>query len=234
MSILIDYGDCEGNTDPPASFPRLLQELSNVLSADQIELDEGERRVRGKPWNSYHSMVAYPHIILYPTSTEQVSQIVRLCNEHQMPIVAFGGGTSLEGQTLTLKGGVSLDFSHMKEIIEINEADLDVTVQAGLGYVELNEVLKPKGLWFPLDPGPGASVGGMCSGSTAVRYGSMRENVLSLTAVLANGDVVKTGTRARKSSAGYDLTRLFIGSEGTLGIITEATLKVYGIPKVSR
>lgn len=174
-------------------------------------------------------------------------------------MIPFGGGTSIEGQTLAVRGGVSLDFSRMRDVVELREGDLDITVQAGLGYVELNEMLKPRGLWFPLDPGygdcfhlylfhichsniqylihysPGASVGGMCacrcSGSTALRYGSMRENVLNVTAVLPDGTIIRTGSRARKSSAGYDVTRLLIGSEGTLAVITEATLKLHPIPR---
>jgi len=222
----------------PLSLPsNFIKKLSEILKLDQIEDDEGERDVRAKPWNSYHSSKNKPHIIVFPESTEDVSKILKLCNEYKIPVIPFAGGTSIEGQTLTLNGGLSLDFSRMKNIIELNEGDLDITVQAGLGYIELNEILKNKGLWFPLDPGPGAAIGGMCacrcSGSTAVRYGSMRENVLNVKAVLPDGTIIKTGSRARKSSAGYDLTRLLIGSEGTLAVITEATLKLHGIPKYS-
>ena len=165
-----------------------------------------------------------------------MSKIVTLCNKFSVAIVPFGGGTSIEGQTLAPLGGVSLDFARMKAVLEMSENDLYATVQSGLGYLELNEMLKDKNLWFPLDPGPGASIGGMCacrcSGSTALRYGSMRENVLAMTVVLADGTVAKFGCNARKSSAGYDLTRLLIGSEGTLGVICDATLKLHGIPKV--
>jgi D-lactate dehydrogenase (cytochrome) len=215
----------------------LVEELKSFLKEDQLELDLEERQLRGKSWNSYHKIDAIPLAVVYPENTEQTSKIVQLCNKHKVPIVPFGGGTSLEGQTLLTKGGISLDFSRMKRILSLHEQDLDVTVEAGLGYVELNEILKLKGLWFPLDPGPGASIGGMCacrcSGSTAVRYGSMRENVLNVTAVLADGTIIKTGGRARKCSAGYDLARLLIGSEGTLAVITEITLKIYGIPRFS-
>ena len=146
----------------------------------------------------------------------------QICNKYNVPVVAFGGGTSLEGHTLpvgieNMMDPISLDLNRMTSVLKFNENDLDVTVQAGLGYVQLNEYLRQFGIWFPLDPGPGASIGGMCacrcSGSTAVRYGSMRENVLNVTAVLADGTVIKTGSRARKSSAGYDLTRLLVGSE---------------------
>ncbi len=237
-SIFPTVSSCEAeNAHNQYRISRLVEDLKVFLRDDQLEQDLNERKLKGKPWNSYHRVDNFPHLIVYPDNTEEVSKIVRRCNELHIPITPFGGGTSLEGQLLSLKGGVSIDFANMKKIVELHEQDLDVTVQAGLGYIELNEYLKPKGLWFPLDPGPGASVGGMCacrcSGSTAVRYGSMRENVLNVTAVLADGTVVKTGSRARKCSAGYDMTRLFIGSEGTLAIITEATLKIYGIPKAS-
>lgn len=150
----------------PASSPRVYPKefysgLAAILMQSQIESDLEERKQRGKPWNSYHSSNDFPELILYPETTEQVSRIVKLCNKYNVPLVPFGGGTSLEGQTITTKaGGVSLDFNRMKKIIELNEDDLDVKVEAGIGYVELNEILKPKGLWFPLDPGPGASIGG--------------------------------------------------------------------------
>ena len=214
-------------------------EVVKILDSSQININFDDLQQHGKPYSSYHESSKIPNIILLPKSTEDVSNIVKLCKKYHVPIVPYGGATSLEGQILTLQGGVSLDFTLMKEIVNINKNDLDITVQAGLGYIELNEYLKPLGLCFPLDPGPGATIGGMCacrcSGSTAVKYGSMRENVLNLTAVLAdeNGTIIKTGSRARKSSAGYDVTRLLIGSEGTLAIITEATLKLHTIPKIS-
>eukprot|EP01038_Epipyxis_sp_PR26KG_P007430 gene7430-10126_t len=214
-----------------------IQEISSFLNLDQIETEVEELKMRGKPWNSYHKILNSPDVILFPQSTQDVSAIVKLCLKYNICIVPYGGGTSLEGQLLAINGGVSLDFSRMKSVLELNEEDLDVKVQAGLGYIELNEFLRSKGLWFPLDPGPGATIGGMvscrCSGSTAVKYGSMRENVLNLTAVLPDGSIIKTGSRARKSSAGYDITRLLIGAEGTLAVITEATLKIHCIPKVS-
>ena len=220
-----------GNVD------KLIDDLKGVLKADQIDVTKEECELRGKPWNSYHNSVNHPDAILQPETTEDVSSIMRLCSLHNIPVIPYGGGTSLEGQLLTPEGGISLDFCRMKKVIAVREGDLDVTVQAGLGYIELNEYLRPTGLWFPLDPGPGATIGGMvatrCSGSTAVRYGSMRENVLNVTAVMSDGTIVRTGGRARKSSAGYDLTRLFVGSEGTLAVVTEATLKVHPIPTVS-
>lgn len=144
-----------------AQYGEFKKELALFLSSQQIECDLEERTQRGKPWNSYHKSGYFPEVILYPESTEQVSKIVKTCNKYKIPLVPFGGGTSLEGQTLVLpSGGVSLDFNRMKRVIELNEDDLDVRVEAGLGYVELNEILKGKGIWFPLDPGPGASIGG--------------------------------------------------------------------------
>lgn len=181
-----------------------------------------------------HGRTGIPWVIVSPTSTAEVSEIMKLCHKYKIPVTPFGGGTSLEGQTLSPDGGVSIDFANMKQVLRINREDLDITVQSGLGYLELNELLLSEGLWFPLDPGPGASIGGMCacrcSGSTAVYYGTMKDNVLNLTVVLADGTVIKTGNRARKSSAGYDLTRLFVGSEGTLGVITEVTLRIHRKP----
>lgn len=211
--------------------------LKQFLHRDQIDFCNENLRSRGKPWSSFHTSPRNPQVIVTPHSTEEVSRILSLCSQYLIPVVPFGGGTSLEGQTLAIRGGLSLDMNAMKEVIHFSEQDMDATVQAGLGYVELNDILRSKGLWFPLDPGPGASIGGMCacrcSGSTAVRYGSMRDNVLGITAVLSDGTIVKAGSRARKSSAGYDLTRLLIGSEGTLAIITEVTLKLHSIPRIS-
>ena len=233
---------CEetGKVDVSQQSPNLaafVLDMVKLLGQDQVETDLAELRQRGKPWNSYHRISNHPGVIVYPSSTEEVSSILKACSKHGVKVVPFGGGTSIEGQTLANEGGCSLDFNRMKEVLELNEGDLDVRVQAGLGYLELNDMLRPKGLWFPLDPGPGASIGGMCacrcSGSTAVKYGSMRENVLNLTAVLADGTIIKTGSRARKCSAGYDITRLLVGSEGTLAVITEATLKIHKIPPFS-
>ena len=132
-----------------------MRELRTLLPHDQIDEDDNERRQRGKPWSSYHPLTNYPRVIVSPSSTEQVSSIVKLCSAHQVPVIPFGGGTSLEGQTLTPLGGISLDFSHMRGVLELNQDDLDVRVQAGMGYIELNELLRPLKLWFPLDPGPG-------------------------------------------------------------------------------
>lgn len=177
-----------------------------------------------------------PDAVVWVDNTEEVREVVRVASQHRLPIIPFGAGTSLEGHTNAPEGGISIDFSRMNNIIDVHERDLDCVAQAGVSRKALNDYVRDRGLFFSVDPGAEeATLGGMAatraSGTNAVKYGTMRENVLSLTAVMADGSVVKTASRARKSAAGYDLTKLLVGSEGTLGIITELTVRLYGIPE---
>ena len=178
---------------------------------------------------------APPEAVVFCESTDDVATVVALCNQHAVPVIPFGVGSSLEGHLLAVQGGVSVDLGRMNRVVHVNAEDLTVTVQAGVTREQVNREIKDLGLFFPIDPGANASLGGMAatraSGTNAVRYGTMRENVLGLTVVTASGEVVHTGTRAKKSAAGYDLTRLMVGSEGTLGVMTEITLRLYPLPE---
>jgi D-lactate dehydrogenase (cytochrome) len=204
-----------------------------ALFGDRLSTSTGVRDHHSKDesWHHPHR----PDAVVFPETTEEVSQIVQACARHRTPVIAYGTGTSLEGNVIPHQGGVVVDLINMNKVLRVNAEDLDATVQARVTRKQLNDYIRDQGLFFPIDPGADASLGGMAatraSGTNAVRYGTMRENVLGLTVVLADGRIIRTSRRARKSAAGYDLTRLFVGSEGTLGIITEVTLRLYGIPE---
>ena len=216
-----------------APLPNSLMAALGVLLGDRATASPAVLEQHGRGEGPFSPVP--PDLVCFPDSNEEVAAVVRLCAEHKVPIVPFGTGTSLEGHVLALKGGVSIDMSRMNEILEVNAEDLDCRVQAGVTRKQLDGYIKDSGLFFPVDPGADASLGGMAatraSGTNAVRYGTMREAVLGLTVVMPDGRVVRTGGRARKSAAGYDITRLLVGSEGTLGVITEVQLRLFGIPE---
>ena len=207
---------------------RLGSDMGKRLSvAHAVRLHHGEEMT--------HYDVCLPDAVAFPRNTEEVSRIVGLCHQYGIPVIPYGAGTALEGHFLAVRGGITLDFNQMNNIVTLNPQDMDCTVEAGVTREQLNHDLRDSGLFFPIDPGANATLGGMAatraSGTNAVRYGTMRENVISLKAVMADGTVITTCGRAKKSAAGYDLTRLLVGSEGTLGIITEITVRLYGIPE---
>lgn len=215
------------------SHSSTIDELRLVLG-DKVSVNQTMREHHSKD-ESFH-LPSLPDAVVYATCTEDVAATLKICNKNRTPVVAFGAGTSLEGNSTPIYGGVSLDVSQMDKVLRISQEDLDCTLQPGVRRKQLNEILATHGLFFPVDPGADATLGGMAatgaSGTTTVKYGAMKQLVMSLTVVTPNGEVITTSRRARKTSAGYDLTHLFVGSEGTLGVITELTLRVFGIPEV--
>ncbi|TCT02785.1 FAD-binding oxidoreductase [Paralcaligenes ureilyticus] len=213
----------------PAGFLDALREQFK----DRCSTGHSVREHHGRDESPYPPML--PDAVVFATSTEEVAWVAKLCHRHSVPLIPFGVGSSLEGHLLAIQGGISLDLSGMNQLVSINPEDLTATVQAGVTRKQLNEEIRDTGLFFPIDPGADASLGGMAatraSGTNAVRYGTMRENVMNLKVVTADGRILETANRARKSSAGYDLTHIFVGSEGTLGIITEVTVRLYPQPE---
>ncbi|KAJ5124199.1 FAD-linked oxidase C-terminal [Penicillium bovifimosum] len=219
-------------------FEKAISELRAKLGDDSISTEEDELHQHGySEWSSLNAE-RLPVAIAYPTTTEEVSEIAKVCNKYRMPMIPYSGGSSLEANFSAPHGGMTIDFAFMNKVLDIHPEDMDVVVQPSIQWMDLNEKIKETGLFFPVDPGPSAMIGGMvgtnCSGTNAVRYGTMKDWVINLTVVLADGRIIKTRRRPRKTSAGYNLTGLFVGSEGTLGIVTEATLKLAPLPEQTR
>ncbi len=217
-------------------FHKAFDELEKLLGSEHISKSKDEIEAHSDNfWLCHHPEPdERPHVIAFPADTEEVSKIVKVAHKYRVPVVPYSGGTSLEGQFVSTRGGIVIDLRRLNKILSLHAEDLDITVQPAVGWQDLAEYLSPHGLLFGPDPGPGAAIGGMigtsCSGTNAARYGTMKENVISITAVLPDGTIIKTKRRPQKSAAGYNLTGLLIGSEGTLGIVTEATLKLYVKP----
>ena len=218
---------------PRPAPPALIEALKSRFGA-QFSEAMAVREQHGRDESAF-TTVPPPAGVVFAQSTADVQDAIKLCAQHKVPVIPYGVGSSLEGHLLAVQGGISLDVSRMNQVLAVNAEDLTVTVQPGVTRKQLNDEIKSTGLFFPIDPGADASIGGMAatraSGTNAVRYGTMRENVLALEVVTASGDIIRTGTRAKKSSAGYDLTRLMVGSEGTLGIMTEITVRLYPLPE---
>jgi len=229
MNTAVDFSP----TLLPRPMPPAMHDASRAHFGDRFVTALAVREQHGRDESPFD--VPPPEAVVFCESTEDVAFVVTVAAEHRVPVIPYGAGSSLEGHLLAVQGGVSVDLSRMDKLLRLDADDLTVTVQAGVTRMQLNREIKDSGLFFPIDPGADATLGGMsatrASGTNAVRYGTMRENVLALTVVTASGEVIRTGTRARKSSAGYDLTRLMVGSEGTLGVITEVTLKLHPLPE---
>ena len=225
------------NSESQSNLQAAWADFVEIVGKENVSTEKANLDMHsGSDWSTYSVKEdERSFLVVYPSTTEEVSRIMKICHQRVIPVTAYSGGTSLEGHFSPTKFGICIDFGRMNQIVKLHKNDLDVVVQPAVGWEDLNEELAKDGLFFPPDPGPGAMIGGMvgtgCSGTNAYRYGTMREWVLSLTIVMADGTVIKTKQRPRKSSAGYDLTKLFIGSEGTLGLVTEATLKLTVKPK---
>ncbi|MEM7335598.1 MAG: FAD-binding oxidoreductase [Chloroflexota bacterium] len=212
---------------------RILKQLRSILGIARVSVSGADRQLHAQDQSDYDQVL--PDVVVWPQTTQEVSEIVQLANRYKVPVTAWGAGTSLEGNSIPVQKGIVIDFSHMAQIIDLHERDLQVTVQAGVMYKDMNAILAEHGLFFAPDPGANASIGGMiatnAAGPHTIKYGSTNENVLALEVVLANGEIIQTGSRSIKQAAGYNLTQLFAGSEGTLGLVTQATLKLEPIPK---
>lgn len=220
---------------PPAElqYPGVYRDLVAKLGASRVSLDDDELEQRGKEVSGY-ATPSNPQVVVFPETTQHVADIMKIAHARNIPVVPYAAGTSLEGHTVAVRGGICIDMKEMDRVLAVNVEDMDCVVQPGVGWMQLNDHCQEFGMFLGVDPAPGACIGGMCgtccSGTNAVRYGTMKDQVLNLTVVLSDGSVIKTGQRARKSSAGYDLARLFVGSEGTLGVVTEATLRLRNVP----